>query len=275
MLRKLSLQLDSILEKLKNPLLFCTLFNFRNFFTSKRFNRSTDYFVRLKYNKAEKFLKVIGSKDEIFVSDLVLANHTYKFGLGNRANEIGQTYLLNLIKFKNGDLIVDCGANMGDLYLYFKKNKIDIRYIAFEPSPKDFECLKRNIPATQRTYNLGLWDFSDSINFYVSSAGADSSFIRPTKFDEIINVKTERLDNLVSQKIKLLKVEAEGGEPEVLRGCTNILKNIEYISVDAGPERGVKAESTLEYVINYCLSNNFELIKLTHNRVIALFKNKF
>ena len=52
--------------------------------------------------------------------------------------------------------------------------------------------------------------------------------------------KVARLDNFNFKKIKLLKVEAEGAEPEVLLGTAKILKRIEFISVDCGPERGLE-----------------------------------
>jgi hypothetical protein len=64
--------------------------------------------------------------------------HLYLDGLEQRGNSIGKSYMLDDIKFKDGDVILDCGANMGDLQLYFYSKKIVINYIGFEPNPLDY-----------------------------------------------------------------------------------------------------------------------------------------
>ena len=51
------------------------------------------------------------------------------------------------------------------------------------------------------------------------------------------------------EKIKLLKLQAEGAEPEVSKGSLNSLKNIKFITADLGPERGLNQESTLRYYL--------------------------
>ena len=80
-------------------------------------------------------------------------------------------------------------------------------------------------------------------------------------------VETTKLESLLkdigylSKNLKLLKLEAEGAEPEVIKGALNLLKNIEYIAADLGPERGFNQESTLKEVVNILLENNFEIVE--------------
>ena len=66
-------------------------------------------------------------------------------------------------------------------------------------------------------------DKEASINFYLNEKDADSSVIQPIKFDTIKKIKVIKLDDYIQkekiQKIKLLKIEAEGFEPEILEGC--------------------------------------------------------
>ncbi len=69
----------------------------------------------------------------------------YKNGVMARSASIGNAYYLPLINFKDGDLVVDCGANVGDLFLYFKQKKILINLIAIEPSPLEYKCLQKKI----------------------------------------------------------------------------------------------------------------------------------
>ena len=53
------------------------------------------------------------------------ASFTYIKGFYERIQDLEKSYMLNLIDFKDGDLILDCGANVGDLKLWSKiKNQI-------------------------------------------------------------------------------------------------------------------------------------------------------
>ena len=198
---------------------------------------------------------------------------SYTHGVRGRAAEIGRDYLLNDIDFENGDKVVDCGANIGDLRLYFSEKQLEIEYVGIEPSPLEFECLQENVfPDT--VFNLGLWDSDGQLDFYLSSEGADSSLIKPAQFDTVIKVPTRRLADIVQGPVKLLKIEAEGAEPEVLKGAEPLLPQVAWIAADVGYERGVDQESTLPAVVNYLLGQNFELVDVTHDRVVALFKNR-
>ena len=54
------------------------------------------------------------------------------------------SYLLDYIDFSNEDLVIDCGANVGELDLAFKQKKININYVGIEPEPRTFYCLNKN-----------------------------------------------------------------------------------------------------------------------------------
>ena len=123
-------------------------------------------------------------------------------------------------------------------------------------------------------HNVALWKEAGEFEFFVSSQGADSSLIEPVSFDERIKVPVAKLEGYVNSKIKMLKLEAEGAEPEILEGLGEKLKFIEYISADLGYERGVACESTLVPVTNYLLERGFELVDVSHERIGALYKNK-
>ena len=53
-----------------------------------------------------------------------------------------------------------------------------------------------------------------------------------------------------------------------------MLKNIEYIAADLGPERGLDQECTLKEVVNILLDNNFKIVEFKYPRVCLLFRNK-
>jgi FkbM family methyltransferase len=202
--------------------------------------------------------------------------HLYSEGLTHRGRSIGKSYLLSNIAFNNRDVVIDCGANMGDLQLFFWDLGIEITYIGIEPNPIDFECLSQNKFGSTTFLNLALWNEKGSLKFWVDSESASSSLIEPPSFTEIITVDAMRLDQLaLPSKIKLLKVEGEGAEPEILLGCSGILHKVEFISADVGPERGVDQTSTRNDVIDYLAKNNFEIVEENpYHRKTILFKNK-
>lgn len=249
------------------------LFDKRIFcFTANLFFLLRGFSVRFKYQN-DGFYSAREDDIKIFFKNKVQAFNVYDRGLLNRAKSIGETYFLDKINFKKGDRVIDCGANVGDLYLYFSTYlKADISYLGIEPSPEEYSALLKNV-GDNNAKNIGLWDSISTLKFYISSDGADSSLIEPRIYTSIINVETQRLDSFYNEKVKLLKIEAEGAEPEVLKGSLGLLKNVEYISADLGFERGLDQLSTLVPVVNFLFEHDFELIEISHNRICALFKN--
>lgn len=197
----------------------------------------------------------------------------YYFGVDYRGLQLGQDYCLDLVDFKPGDRVVDCGANVGEFYYYFKAKNLAVDYLGFEPAPVEFACLKQNV-GEQQARNMGLWHENGELKFYVAVRGANSSFIEPPEYESVTHVPTARLDSLVHEPIKLLKVEAEGAEPEVLQGCEGILHQIHYISADVSFERGLNQDSTIAPVTNFLLAHNFELVCVGKRRRVALYRNK-
>ncbi len=200
-------------------------------------------------------------------------------GLQERGYVLGDGYLLRRIQFKDGDIVVDCGANIGDLGLYFAAIGVNVRVIAFEPSPVEYEVLVRNLadnPFTEvlGTYNVALWkESSPGMDFFVKSESADSSILPIIDYDRKITVPCRRLDEMLPrQPYRLLKLEAEGAEPEILRGATGILNCFEYVAVDAGFERGLMQETTAPEVIQFLFAHGFELVDLNPKRVTFLFR---
>jgi FkbM family methyltransferase len=246
------------------------------FFSGKSFTVIYNLLSFISFNN--KYIKfqngcfhVMDNKKKWFFSHKTRAWIYFK-GLKHRNIELSTEYLMHKVPIKKNDIIIDCGANVGDFYLCFDKK---IRYIGIEPSPKEFFALKKNIK-NQTLINKALWKEQGKKTFYVSSEDADSSLIEINKYEKKLKVDTITLDNILkknNQRIKLLKLEAEGAEPEILEGCKKI-NLIDYITIDAGFERGKLLESTLVSCINYLNKKNFELIGYSNTRVVILFKNE-
>jgi FkbM family methyltransferase len=186
-----------------------------------------------------------------------------------------KSYCLDEIKFENNDIVIDCGANVGELNLALNKGDADLKYYAFEPDEETFESLKMNNPKNIDTlFKLGLSNESKKMNFFLDTEGGNSSIV-DFGSKNVVEIQTSTLDSMqINKKIKLFKVEAEGYEPEVLEGAESTLRLIEYVSVDFGPERGEDSENTVIQVNNILTKAGFELIKFSNYRVIGLYRNK-
>ena len=197
----------------------------------------------------------------------------YGKGFKSRRMELLNSYLIKGIEFKDNDIIIDIGANNGDFYLCFNKK---IHYYGFEPSPIIFSDLEYNIK-NQHLFNFAVSN-SNNLNqkFYLSDNWGDSSILPINNFKKKINVKSITLDNLIDKiqkKIKLIKLEAEGFEPEILQGLKKNLNLVEYITIDCGFERGVNEESTMVECCNYLMNNNFKIVDFGAPRIVTLYKN--
>tara|TARA_Y100000389_G_scaffold204677_1_gene258797 strand:+ start:5261 stop:6067 length:807 start_codon:yes stop_codon:yes gene_type:complete len=200
--------------------------------------------------------------------------YAYVKGFEKRKKKLIDTYLINKIDFNDEDVILDVGANNGDFYLCFDKK---INYYGYEPSPMVYANLEHNV-LNQNLFNTALWKSSvKKIEFYLKDEFGDSSIIPIKNFSEKIVINTTTLDNVIdeiSKPIKLIKLESEGAEPEILEGLKKNLSLVEYITIDCGFERGEDQKSTIAECCNYLLSNNFEFTNFGYPRIVALFKNK-
>ena len=200
--------------------------------------------------------------------------YAYGGGFKKRKNELSSSYLIKNLEFKDDDVVIDIGANNGDFYLCFDKK---IKYYAYEPSPVVFSNLEYNIK-NQNLYDLGLSNSEDSkIDFYLKDEFGDSSILPINNYTKKISIETTTLDkeiDKIQQRIKLIKLEAEGFEPEILQGLKKYLNYVEYITIDCGFERGINGENTIAKCSNYLIKNNFEMIDFGSPRIVTLFKIK-
>ncbi len=234
------------------------------------------------YLPETNLIEVKDCDNSFLVADKMRAFRHYDKNINDAGIELGKKYFLDKINFNSGDKIIDCGANVGNLFLWFKSMKINIDYLGVEPSPKEFYCLCKNI-GTHKALNQGLWNTKKMITFFVNNKNADSSIIKPKNYDSQVSIQAVPLSDIIDSKIKLLKLEAEGAEPEILEGAGEKLSMIQYISADLGYERGVSEESTYIPVTNFLLQRNFTLVKdahvtsfvnnRPHHHITAIYKN--
>ena len=183
----------------------------------------------------------------------------YPAGVRARINHLLRDYRIPFGLVKEGDLVVDVGANSGELGLWVQLRKAT--YIGFEPDPDAFRALSINNPDSS-VFPIALSNKEGILPFHLATSDADSSLFPAGGAHQTIPVAVKTLDSVIreqrnSRPIRLLKVEAEGMEPEVLEGAVQTLQRVDFVAVDAGPERG--EADTVAPVLNFLFSQNFML----------------
>lgn len=194
--------------------------------------------------------------------------YLYQGGLRHRGRSLASSYALDQVSYADGDLILDCGANYADLKVFFDHDvEAKVDYIGIEPGRDEFYCMTRN--CTMGTFTLldcALGPEDSTATFFYSPEGANSSLDRP--IDAVVGeyeVTVRSLDSLLDdepfrgRRVRVLKLEAEGTEWDILRGATDSLQRIDYISADMGFERGVEAGSPAPEIIPFLLGQGFEI----------------
>lgn len=231
--------------------------------------------ARFGYDKALGlyFVDSADNARRVYVSDRKRLE-LYRGGIENRQQWILRDYRIPPDLINEGDVVVDVGANVGELGIWVTSRGGE--YIAFEPDPTAFRALQKNI-TTGKLYDVALSDTNGTVEFHLSTADADSSLFKPSNSQDAISVRTVTLDSFLTESgppplIRLLKIEAEGFEAEVLTGASEILKVVEYVAVDAGPERG--GENTVPGVFNNLAAAGFEVVDCFLLRETFLFRKK-
>lgn len=227
-------------------------------------------------NKKEIFCIGDGQRHHFF-GNLQRGLDLYSDGIEARSRRLFDSYSLGKIKFVESDVVVDCGANYADLWLSLGALIKEQNYITFEPGRREHSCIIENAPGGR--HNLtGLSNRNGLSKFYLNEKSADSSIIEPKTYSKIVEVETITLDKYVSDKdiktIKLVKLEAEGFEPEIIEGMAKTFKIIEYIALDGGYERGKKEVETFSDVCNTLHDHGFELVSVNFEWARGLFVNK-
>ena len=235
--------------------------------------------IKIEFLKDEKIFLIRDNKNQIFVKRRTYIN-LYTNGIQERLDKLENEYLLKEVNLKEEDIVIDVGACVGEVSMIISQ-KYKCKIFSFEPEENEFYCMLKNVNKENMFgYNLPLWNEEKEIDFYASNDLHDSSCFETEDYNYIIKKKTSTIKKMFSKLIdegkfiKLLKLEAEGAEPEILYGAEKVLPKIEYIIVDVGAERGLKYETTLVEVVNFLQKNNFELIKLGTPRLMCVFKNR-
>lgn len=190
----------------------------------------------------------------------------YRRGWASRLGRLRQNFGIgDIVELREGDHIIDIGANVGEFAIACAT--LGARVDSIEGDPKVFACLARNIAAEPRitAHQTVVWHSEEDLTFFSAPSEADSSIIADANDPRYqpIQVHAVPLDLLAERggwgEIALLKCDAEGAEPEVLRGALTVLARTRAVAIDTGPER--MGEETHEPVAAILASAGFRVTR--------------
>lgn len=259
-----------MMEKLQDllpPEMFCQLINIRNRLRGKKH--------RLSATLQTGIYRVSDAKDELYICRRNRHNRS-KRGVVAGVEELAREYHLDLLGLQPDDMLIDCGSNVGELGAWARVH--GLRYEAFEPEALEATCTDLNaFNGAPRTRRLALWNADAVLKFFRKPNTADGSLIEINDYDGVVEIPAKRLDQIdleipTGHKV-VLKIEAEGAEPEVLEGASGILSHIDYVTIDCGYERGKEGAHTFAETNRFLVDHGFRVTKANFKRMIMLYEN--
>jgi FkbM family methyltransferase len=154
-----------------------------------------------------------------------------KFTLGEEQLEI---YDGDEVAVKPGDVVLDCGANVG-VFTRTALKRGASRVVAIEPAPATVACLRRNFEREIADGKVivvpkGVWDHTDTLELNQGDNGntTGDSFIFGRDSKNKVKVPLTTIDILASElnlpRVDFIKMDIEGAEKNALRGATETIR---------------------------------------------------
>lgn len=182
----------------------------------------------------------------------------------------------NSVSVQKDDVVIDIGAFIGEASLSIADTASHI--YAIEPSPRSYKCLENNTKDQNNitTINCAVWEESTEMEFNFADDPTDDTLFAPDTGITVDStpVEANKLEQIISNcnidKVDFLKIEAEGAEPEVLRGLGNV--PVHKIAVNCDPERD--GESTKREVKTILTKMGYSTIEGNDKYYDIVYANK-
>jgi hypothetical protein len=205
-------------------------------------------YSNIELTPEQEFLVVDNFRFVVMKNDTCIADSL-------RNNEIFEKFLISIVSeiIPRNKNIMDIGSNIGLYSIILSKiiNKENYIY-AFEPQPKIFDCLEKNIVSNNSNnvipYRIGL---SEKNTTLLTNASYES----------------KRGDDLHLDNIGFIKIDTKGNELSVLNGLKETIeKNMPIIRIEIQSH-----DNDCDQKINFFYSINYRKIyKITHCDYLVL-----
>lgn len=191
----------------------------------KLFNKLGYDFIKVNVHSADKARKTFPVKVGNYTIMMPGNNpqiSLYKYSPSSN-NQLGRLAKIISAKYKDASMI-DIGANVGDTVAVVR-SQTNIPIIAVEGDPVSFSFLQKNSGQFKDLYILNqyLGEEKKELTVSIEKNGWNNTIIPDKDGSKKLDIKT--LDEVLSEhrledrNIKLLKVDTEGFDTIILRGC--------------------------------------------------------
>lgn len=170
-----------------------------------------------------------------------------------------ENYIINNLLDKNFGSIIDIGAHKGDKTSLILKFFPQDNYYLFEPYEEYYEIIKKKFINKNniKVYKKGVSSEEGLKKFYTSKNKmyAEAFSLHENSFlENYVQIQVINLDKIFfKERVKLIKIDAEGHEPEILKGALKLIKKDKPILlVETSYDTHKKVEKIL-FNLNYTL----------------------
>ena len=199
-------------------------------------------------------------------------NFIYNYLLNKESNFFFKNFNKLL---KNSKIsLLDIGA-AGDIELRWKRISRSIEYTGLEPDDRSYQLLinKKNDCFKYNIIKKAVWSSKSKIKYHLYEGWEQSSHYKPNQEltsifpdNQRFNiVKTEILemstiDKIVDRTIDFIKIDAQGGELEIIKGCKKKIEHVLGVELEIGIAPIYKDQPLLNEVYQKMKELNFEFI---------------
>ena len=188
---------------------------------------------------------------------------------------------------KQGDIVVDIGANIGR-YTIIGSKRVGTqgKVVAIEAHPGNFEMLNRNIKLNQLTnvipLNYAAYSKETKIRLYVPDEESGYTIyhtLMERTGKKFVEVNANTLDYLLQlnqikqEQVKWIKIDVEGAELDVLKGSTNVLSKSKDIALLIEVHGPANYRPVVEFLSLYDFKIEFEKSHDSGDKHIILRKH--
>jgi len=183
---------------------------------------------------------------------------------------------------KPGNTVVDIGAHIGT-YTLVAARKVGPtgKVYAFEPLPKNFSLLKKNIEVNGYQnvvlINKAVSDKNGTAKLFLSNENnnGDQRIFNTSDYRKAIAVKTTSLDSFFGKSnecVNVIKMDIQGAEVNALKGAAELLKVSKSLKLftEFWPKALHESGSSAKEYFKILKSNNFQIQEIDANKNMIL-----
>lgn len=211
--------------------------------------------LRSKYENLSRYSEMLGLK----INNLLIDMPDFKSFIW----QYRDVFINESFSFKNKNdtpVIIDVGANIGLVSLYFAKKLPNAKIVSIEADPNVFSYLKKNIKQNNITnvecINAAAWSSAGVVYFESNSADA-GHVVTEKKSNKTTEISSIDIAKVLESydTVNLFKMDIEGGEFEVFPHIYKYLNKIENIILEVHLDFGNK--DSLSSILQILEQNSF------------------